>query len=152
MRLATPAITDLHRVHRGAGPNLRHLAAVALAAAIVATAILVTPSTASADPTSAKLYITRLVDNPSRCSVVVDGHFHTNTVQQGVGFRLKGDDPWFDDDLGISATGQTFYGDYNLSTTVYCSALNEDWGRDELYASVSTSSQSTETQNVNGYF
>jgi hypothetical protein len=132
-------------------PSLRY-AALALAA-MLATAILVTPSAASADPTSAKLYVTRLVDNPSRCSVVVDGHFHTNTPSQGVGFRLKGDDPWFDDDLGISATGQTFYGDYNLFTTVYCSALNEDWeGRDELYAKVSTSSQSTNTQNVNGYF
>lgn len=152
MRLVTPAITDLHRVHRGAGPRLLHLVAVALAAAIVATAILVTPSTASAAPTSAKLYITRLVDNPSRCSVVVDGHFHTNTVQQDVGFRLKGDDEWFDDDLGIGRTGKTFHGDYNLPTIVYCSALNEDWGRDELYASVSTSSQSTYTQNVNGYF
>ena len=137
--------------------SLRRLFGVAtVAAAMVATAILVAPSTASADPTSAKLYVTRLYDDPSRCLVVVDGHFHKHqhpTRQEAVGFSLKGDDPWFDDHLGIGATGQTWYGDYNLGTTVYCSALNEDWeGRDELYAKVSTSSQSTNTQNVNGYF
>jgi hypothetical protein len=132
--------------------SLRYVA-VALAAAVLATAILVAPSTASADPARATLYINRDPYIPHLCTVVVDGHFHTNTPRQDVGFSLKGDDPWFDDHLGIGASGMTWYGDYNLSNWVDCSRLNEDWeGRDELYAKVSISGQSRNTQNVNGYF
>jgi hypothetical protein len=68
--------------------------------------------------------------------------------------RLIGDDPVFNDDLGVSRTGTAFGGDFSLGALVWHGTLNEDWeGRDEIFAKVSSSTGwSTSTANVNGYF
>lgn len=124
-------------------------AALAAAGSVAATA----PASA-ATPQHAKVWITPSEDHPGYYLVVVSGHFNTTTTQSTVGMRLKGDDPWFNDDLGVSRTGQAWYGDFSLSALVWRGTLNEDpEGRDEIFAYVSSSTGwSTSTANVTGYY
>ena len=131
------------------------LASLALGAALAVPAAAATaPSASAATPQYANLYITPSQEHPGYYNVVVSGHFNTNATSSTVGMRLKGDDPWFNDDLGVSTTGQAWYGDFSLYALVWHGTLNEDWeGRDEVFASVSSSTGwSTSTANVNGYF
>lgn len=136
--------------------NLRKkLTAAAISAVLAGGAAVAVPSTASAAaPQYAKLSITPSYEHPGYYDVVVSGHFNTSATQATVGMRLKGDDPWFNDDLGVSVTGQAWYGDFSLYALVWHGTLNEDWeGRDEIFASVSSSTGwSTSTANVNGWF
>jgi hypothetical protein len=132
----------------------KRLGVLAIGAALAApAAVAATPATA-ATPQYAKLSITRSFEHPGYYDVVVSGHFNTTAVQTTVGMRLKGDDPWFNDDLGVSRTGQAWYGDFSLHALVHGSTLNEDWeGRDEVFAYVSSSTGwSADTPNVNGYY
>jgi hypothetical protein len=131
------------------------LAVAALSAALAAPAALATAAPASAaTPQYAKLYIAPSPDHPGYYDVVVSGRVNTTKPQITVGMRLKGDDTWFDDDLGVSATGQAWYGDFSLHVLVWHGTLNEDpEGQDEIYASVSSSTGwRTNTPNVNGRF
>src|SRR4051794_24330162 len=133
----------------------RTLSILAVSGALAGSGLLAAAAPASAAaPQYAKLYITPSFDHPGYYNVVVSGHFNTNVTQSTVGMRLKGDDEWFDDDLGVSRTGQAWYGDFSLAVLVWHGTLNEDWeGQDEIYASVSSSTGwSTDTNNVNGYF
>jgi hypothetical protein len=131
------------------------LTSLALGAALAVPAAAATAPSASAAPAQyARLSITPSPDHPGYYNVVVSGHFNTTATVSTVGMRLKGDDPWFDDDLGVSASGQAWYGDFSLYALVWHGTLNEDWeGQDEIYANVSSSTGwSTSTANVNGHF
>lgn len=131
------------------------IASLALGAALAVPAATATASSASAaTPQYAKLSITPSPEHPGYYDVVVSGHFTTNTPSTTVGMRLKGDDPVFNDDLGVSRSGQAWYGDFALYALVWHGTLNEDWeGRDEVFATVSSSTGwSASTANVNGYF
>ena len=133
----------------------RMLTVLATSAALAAPGIVGAAAPASAAaPQYAKLSITPSQEHPGYYDVVVSGHFNTTAIQSTVGMRLKGDDPWFDDDLGVSRTGQAWYGDFSLYALVWHGTLNEDWeGRDEIYAHVSSSTGwSTDTPNVNGHY
>jgi hypothetical protein len=131
------------------------LASLALGAAIAVPVAAATASAAAAAPAQyANLYITPSQEHPGYYNVVVSGHFNTTAASSTVGMRLKGDDPWFNDDLGVSRSGQAWYGDFTLYALVWHGTLDEDWeGRDEIFATVSSSTGfSTSTANVNGYF
>lgn len=133
----------------------RSLAVLAMSAALAAPVAVVAAAPASAAaPQGATLSITPSQEHPGYYNVVVSGHFNTTATQTTVGMRLKGDDPVFNDDLGVSATGQAWHGDFSLYALVWHGTLNEDpEGRDEIFAYVSSSTGwSTETANVNGYY
>ena len=133
----------------------RGLSVLAMIATLAASGVLATAGPASATTTPyAKLSITPSQEHPGYYNVVVSGHFHTTAASATVGMRLKGDDPWFNDDLGVYATGQAWYGNFSLYALVSRGTLNEDWdGRDEIFAYVSSSTGwSTNTPNVNGYY
>jgi len=136
--------------------GLRHRFAVgALSAALAVPGVLAGAGHASAaTPQYARLYISPSAEHPGYYDVVVSGHFSTTQAQTTVGMRLKGDDPWFDDDLGVSGIGQAWYGDFSLYALVWHGTLNEDpEGQDEVYAHVSSSTGwSANTPNVNGHF
>jgi hypothetical protein len=108
----------------------------------------------AATPEYAQLSITPSFERPGYYNVVVSGHFNTSVPSTTVGMRLKGSDFWFDDDLGVSVTGQAWYGDFSLYALVWHGTLNEDpEGRDEIYARVSSSTGwSAKTPEVTGYF
>ena len=86
------------------------------------------------------LFITPAENQPGKSLVVVSGEGFFNSVNKQVGARIRGEDPVFDDRLfsigipGISRVGVD--GGFTLSKTVATSELNEDWGRDEIYALV----------------
>jgi hypothetical protein len=132
----------------------RRLTVLVISAATAAAAIAVMAPHASAATQEARLYITPSQEHVGYYDVVVTGHFNTTQAQSDVGMRLKGDDPWFDDDLGVSLSGRAWSGDFSLYALVWHGTLNEDWdGRDEIYASVrSSTGWSTNTPNVNGYY
>lgn len=133
----------------------RGLIALALIATLAGPAAVVTAGPVSAQTVQyARLSISPSQAYPGYYDVVVSGHFNTTAAQTTVGMRLKGDDPWFNDDLGVSRTGQAWYGDFALHALVSRSTLNEDWeGRDEIFAYVSSSTGwSANTANVNGYY
>jgi hypothetical protein len=135
--------------------NVLASVAVAVAAAVVVPGVVssATPVSAAAQQ-FARLVISPSWEHPGYYDVYVSGHFNTNQVQTTVGMRLKGDDPWFDDDLGVSVTGQAWYGDFSMYALVWHGTLNEDWeGRDEIYAAVrSSTGWSADTPDVFGYF
>lgn len=133
----------------------RSVTVLALSAALAAPAAVVAATPSSATTASyARLRITPSAYYPGYYDVIVNGHVHGAPANSTVGIRLKGDDPVFNDDLGVSRTGSSYYGDFSLYTLVWHGTLNEDWeGRDEIFASVSSSTGwRTNTPNVNGYF
>jgi len=84
----------------------------------------------------ATLFITPKEGQPGHYLVVVDGEgFHDKNGKE-VGARIRGDDKWFDDTLFSLGPSRVLGGIFNLSTTVAANSLNEDWGEDEIYASV----------------
>ena len=135
--------------------KLKRLALGAMVALSLAAPGIVAPAApaSAAMPQYAKLWITPSQEHPGYYNVVVSGHFHTTATQTTVGVRLKGDDPWFNDDLGVSRTGQAWHGNFSLEMLVWHGALNEDLdGHDEIFARVSAPGWSTNTPNVNGYY
>ena len=84
----------------------------------------------------ATLYITPREGQPGHYLVVVDGTGFHSSDGKTVGARIRGDDKWFDDTLfGLGPT-RILGGIFNMSATVPANTLNEDWGEDEIYASV----------------
>lgn len=74
--------------------------------------------------------------------VVVNGEgFYGGPANAQVGVRVRGEDEWFDDRLFSLSPGFPGHvghdGSFVMSATVSGSALNEDWGQDEIYALVS---------------
>lgn len=130
------------------------IALVALSAVLAASGVAATARPAAATTQYAKLSITPSWEHPGYYDVVVSGHFNTTGASTTVAMKLIGDDPWFNDDLGVSRTGQAWYGDFSLYALVWHGTLNEDpEGQDEIFAKVSSSTGwSTSTANVNGYF
>src|SRR5438045_1564501 len=103
------------------------------------------------------LYISRAENQPGHYLVVVDGEGFYNAVGAQVAARIRGDDPLFDNSLFSIGTGGFNHvapgGIFNLSTTVPGSKLNEDWGRDEIYAFADVAGHGTFRSNtVTGYF
>ncbi|MGH3713012.1 MAG: hypothetical protein ACRDT4_06050 [Micromonosporaceae bacterium] len=131
----------------------RALGAVTLVAAVMASGIVAAAGPAYA-ASYAKLTITPVADEPGNYLVCVSGHYDTNTRQTTVGWRLYGDDVYFDDYLGVIGSGEAYYGDFGSCNVVWKRALNEDpEGRDEIYARVGSSTGwSAETPNVYGYY
>jgi hypothetical protein len=86
------------------------------------------------------LFISPAENQPNHYLVVVNGEGFFESVGATVGARIRGDDEWFDDRLfSIGGTGIERIlrdGSFTLSKTVPSSQLNEDWGRDEIYALV----------------
>ncbi len=77
-----------------------------------------------------------------RYTVTVTGHIAGGplSVSTLVTFELfGGDDPIYDDVLGVTGSGTTQNGSFHISTDVPRSAVNEDLiGSDEVYAHVTT--------------
>ena len=129
----------------------RKLLAAGASAALVAAGVVGGALPASAAAQYATLHITPSWEHPGYYDVVVSGHI--NASYGTIGMRLIGDDPVFNDDLGVSRTGQVYGGDFALYALVWHGTLNEDWeGQDEIFAKVSGPGFSTSTANVNGYF
>ena len=129
----------------------RKLLAAGASAALVAAGVVGGAVPASAAAQYATLSITPSGEYPGYYDVVVSGHI---TASYGtIGMRLIGDDPVFNDDLGVSRTGQVYGGDFTIYVRVWHGTLNEDpEGRDEVFAKVSGPGFSTSTANVNGYY
>ncbi len=131
-----------------------------LAAGVVAVAAAIPLALTSATPASSapaqwsSISIVASADYPGYYNVYVWGHFNTTAYQSTVGMRLKGDDPVFNDDLGVSATTTAYYGDFSFYKLVWKGTLNEDWeGRDEIFAQGSSSTGwSFSGPNFYGYF
>lgn len=86
------------------------------------------------------LFISKAENQPGNYLVVVNGEGFFDAVNKPVGARIRGDDTWFDDKLfSIGGSGIERVhpdGSFGLSKVVPSSQLNEDWGRDEIYALV----------------
>ena len=86
------------------------------------------------------LYISQSENFRGYYLVVVNGEGFFESANRTVGARIRGDDTWFDDKLfsiGGSGFERVFRdGTFSLARTVHKSLLNEDWGRDEIYALV----------------
>jgi hypothetical protein len=116
--------------------------------------VATTAPAAAATLEYAKLSISPSLERSGYYNVVVSGHFNNSRASSTVGMRLKGADVWFDDDLGVSVTGQAWAGDFALYTLVWHGTLNEDpEGGDEIYAHISSSTGwSRNTPEVSGHF
>ena len=89
--------------------------------------------------------------------VVVNGEGFFNAVNKEVGARIRGEDTFFDDSLfGIGSVPIIRVlqnGSFVMSRVVPGSALDEDWGRDEIYALVNVPGYGSKKSNVvTGYF
>lgn len=84
--------------------------------------------------------------------VVVSGEgFYNAPPAARVGVRIKGDDEWFDETLFSLKPGFNHYvyrGTFTLSDYAPGSKLNEDWGRDEVYAIASVDGYGDVRSNV----
>src|SRR5262245_50541132 len=104
---------------------------------------------------SVSLFISRT--ETGQYLVVVNGEGFFNAVNKAVGARVRGEDTFFDVSLfGIGSVPIIRVqqnGSFVLSRVVPGSALNEDWGRDEIYALVDVPGYgSRRTNTVTGYF
>ena len=132
----------------------RGIRAAAAAALAVPALVAVSAPASAATPQYAHISIQPSLEHPGYYDVYVYGHYNTSALTSTVGMRLKGDDPVFNDDLGVSRTGQAVYGDFSLYALVSGDTLDEDWdGRDEVFATVSSSTGfRTSTENWNQHF
>lgn len=131
----------------------RRVAAGAAAVVLAGTVGVTAAAPASAGSSYAQLFISPSSEHAGYYVVVVSGHVHTSSPVT-VGMRLIGDDPVFNDDLGVSRTTTAVDGEFAMEALVWHGTLDEDWeGRDEVFAKVSASNGwSTSTRNVTGYF
>lgn len=103
------------------------------------------------------LFISPAENQPGHHLVVVNGEGFFESVGKSVGAQIRGDDPWFDDKLfsvGTFVERILPDGGFTLSKIVPNSQLNEDWGRDEIYALVRVEglSGSFKSNQITGYF
>jgi len=83
------------------------------------------------------LFISPAENQPGNYLVVVNGEGFFGSAGKKVGARIRGDDEWFDDKLFSIAdpfARVDSAGNFTLSISVPSSELNEDWGKDEIYA------------------
>jgi hypothetical protein len=134
----------------------------AILAAFAALAVGLFAGTAAA-ATATLSITTGCVDNSGRnyaYMLRVEGVTRYNPSEMRVEVRLWGDDQWSDDFLSgpyVYTSEET--GGYSLLICVNGSTLNEDWGQDEIYASIRvydpwTGRQfdSGESNRIHGYF
>jgi hypothetical protein len=135
------------------------LVAVAGVAAVVAGLVNASPA-AAAGSQYAKLEIRPSI-TAGYYQVLVSGRVNVDSPHPAtVTMRLKGDDVFADDDLGVSATTSTITtvggpgGEFYFSLQVWHGVLDEDpEGDDEIYALVlSSTGWSGMTQNVYGNY
>lgn len=106
---------------------------------------------------TATLYISPYENHPGEYLVVIDGVGFYDEAHRKVGARVRGDDEWFDDHL-FGMGGGNFdrvsqEGYFNISTIATAGQLNEDWGRDEIYAVVQMEGGGTyRTNTIRAYF
>jgi hypothetical protein len=103
-----------------------------------------------------KLFITPSAEHHGYYNVVINGEGFYDSNNKRVGARVKGEDEWFDDNLFSIGTGLERVqhdGRFNLSKLVSGSQLDEDWGKDEVYALVDVEGGGTfRTNTVSGYY
>jgi hypothetical protein len=134
----------------------------AILAAFAALAVGLFAGTAAA-ATATLSITTGCVDGSGRnyaYMLRVEGVTRYNPSEMRVEVRLWGDDQWSDDFLSgpyVYTSEET--GGYSLLICVNGSTLNEDWGQDEIYASIRvydpwTGRQfdSGESNRIHGYF
>ena len=106
----------------------------------------------------ARLAISRAENRPGHYLVVVNGEGFHRFVGATVAARIRGDDTFFDDSLfsigvgGLDRVGVD--GSFTLARTVSGGMLNEDWGRDEIYALVDVRGRNgaVKSNKVTGHF
>src|SRR4051794_13087435 len=91
----------------------KSLTALALGAALVAPVALATASPAAALDSYARVRIDPSPTYPGYYNVPVYGHVNGAPASSIIATRLKGDDPWSDDELGGYATTTAYYGDFS---------------------------------------
>lgn len=132
----------------------RHrLAVAATAVALAVSTAVVTAVPAAASSSYARLSIVPSLNHPGYYNVIVTGHVHGGTSASVVA-RLIGDDPVFNDELGVLLTGRAEGSNFGMELLVWGGTLDEDpEGGDEIFAKVSASNGwSTSTANVNGRY
>ena len=126
----------------------RSLAAV-LAAGFLSTAVLAgagSPAHAAGD--TATLTITKITGT-SDCEITVSCHADLIQFQErNLGIQMIGDDTFDDDELFtfFDAPDTQPNGDFFVQFPLLCSALNEDWGGDEVFAEVTFFDPTTGTR------
>ena len=93
-------------------------------------------------------------DQPGYYRVIVDGEGFDDSVGKEVGGRMRGDDEGFDEPLfGTGIPRVLPGGRFTLGKTVHKTRINEDWGREEIYAVVEIEGAGTfRTNTIKGYF
>ena len=101
-----------------------------------------------------KLFITPDEYHRGYYQVVISGENFEHFQNAKVGYSIKGDDEWFDDRLNAYFIGNNvLFGKFTGSARVHSSILNEDWGRDEIYAEVSVQGAGVFRSNtIRGYY
>ena len=100
------------------------------------------------------LSISKIIEYPGNYLVQISGTGFQSVANREVRWKLKGDDTFIDDNIiypyggGRVALDGTFY----FSANAIGGNLNEDWGRDEIYAVVNVAGVDYNTNNVNGYY
>ncbi|MBF0688185.1 MAG: hypothetical protein IR158_10555 [Cellulomonas sp.] len=136
----------MHRRHR--------LAAAATVVALAGSTAVLSAVPAAAASSYAELSITPSPFHAGYYIVIVRGHVHDAGPTTTVGMRLIGDDPVFNDDLGVSLSTTAVGTNFAMEALVWHGTLNEDpEGGDEIFAKVSASNGwSRSTANVNGRY
>lgn len=131
----------------------RGLAAAAAGTLLALTGTVAVSAPAVAAAPSATLTIQSTSSSPDFFVVLVNVDADV-PAGAPIGFVLRGDDPVFDDDLGVNVTGtQTFTGPVSLFAIVPRTTLDEDRpGQDELYARFSAPGLKLTTNVVTGFF
>jgi len=105
-----------------------------------------------------KLSITPIEGSPDNYKVEISGSGFVFAANKEARWKLKGDDPLSDDDIidprgsGVVGPNGTFY----FTGNAIGENLNEDWGKDEIYAVVSIVGLGTtfnyESNRVSGHY
>lgn len=91
---------------------------------------------------------------PGNWQVVITGSGFTSLANREAKWRLKGEDPVFDDRI-VSPTGSGFVGtngQFQFTANTIGGNLNEDWGNDEIYAIVTIGQTEYRSNTVSGDF
>ena len=104
------------------------------------------------------LSITRIPGFPGNYQVEISGSGFEFAATKEARWKLKGDDPVFDDRIIAPSGGGPVSreGTFSFTANAISGNLNEDWGKDEIYAVVSIGGVGTTTEyksnTVSGYY
>jgi hypothetical protein len=105
-----------------------------------------------------KLSITPIEESPGNYKVEISGSGFEFAANKEARWKLMGDDPVSDEEI-IDACGSGIVdpdGTFNFTGNAKGENLNEDWGKDEIYAVVSIVGLSTtfdyESNRVTGHY